>query len=164
MTRRLAILALLPLAAALAGCAGARSHITVSRYDALASRSADLHFVGVVPGVEYDRYLAYPVAKYWREDDLLRKEADKAEIHFFAGLTSFKEILEEDPCWQRWLNRGVTHVIVFADIPGVPDTQNAKLVIPLARDRYLPWYQPGHPELAVSVRESGVYLETPLRP
>jgi hypothetical protein len=160
------------LAGVLAGCHTCtpgtgpigRYSINVSLDDSLKTASVIVDLVGVNPA-SLPRWEAYPMGDYWKEGDAMRKDADKYTLNFVSGQSLTNTMPKTDPQWDKWASKGVTHVLVLADLPGAqvsrPGSQDARRLI-------LPLYQcswEGNPStLKVLVQRSGMQPLTPMRP
>jgi hypothetical protein len=159
------------LAGVFAGCATpkpgtgpiGRYAISVSLDDSLKTASVIVDLVGVNPA-SLPRWEEYPMGDYWKEGDAMRKDADKYPMNFVSGQSLTNTMPKTDPLWAKWASKGVTHVLVLADLPGAnfrPGKQDARRLI-------LPLYQSsweGKPStLKVLVQRSGIQPLTPMRP
>lgn len=147
------------VAAVAVGCAPNR--IEVQRNPVLADVTVSVDFVGPTPGVEFDRYVRHSAKDYWSPGDALRREARDFthEVRFVPGRIHERTIPHDAQIWRSWRRRNARELVVFADIPGIPNPDDAKVVVPLQRNRYMPWWNClGRPVPQIEIRESGVIL------
>lgn len=161
------------LAAMLAGCGTCkpgkpgpigRYTIEVVLDESLKTRSVIVDLVGVNPS-SLPRWEAYDMGKYWKEDDAMRRDADKVVLNFVSGQSLSNSLPMTSPQWDKWKNEGVTHVLVLADLPGtlvsLPGSQDARrLILPLDECSW-----PSNTKtLKVLAQRSGMVVQTPMRP
>jgi hypothetical protein len=131
--------------------------------DSLKSSSVIVDLVGVNPS-GMARWEAYDMAKYWKEGDPMRHDAEKAVLTFVSGQATNKTMLATDPLWAKWKSQGVAYVFVLADLPGVqvskPGAQDARRQI-LSLDKCT--WASGSKQLKVLVQRSGIVVLTPGR-
>lgn len=160
------------VAAALVGCATCkpgkpgpigRYSLEVSLDDSLRTSSVIVDLVGINPS-SLPRWEAYDMGKYWKEGDAMRRDADKYVLNFVSGQKQAGALSATDPQWDKWMAKGVTHVLVLADLPGAqtsrPGTQDARRQI-LALDQ-CSWPDKTS-ALKVLVQRSGMVVLTPAR-
>jgi len=160
------------LAAVSAGCgsckpgqpgSAGRYSIEVSLDSSLATSSVIVDLVGVNPS-SLPRWEAYDMGKYWKEGDPMRHDADKVVLNFVSGQMLAQTVASTNAQWDIWKSKGVTHVMVLADLPGAqtakPGTQDARRQeLPLDR-----CYWPSKTKtLKVLVQRSGMIVITPVR-
>lgn len=160
------------VAVLLAGCgsckpgkAGAigRYSIEVALDESLKNSSVIVDLVGVNP-TSLPRWEAYDMAKYWKEGDPMRRDADKVVLNFVSGQSFTNTLPATDSHWDRWKMTGATHVLVLADLPGAqasrPGSQDARrLILPLDECSW-----PSKTKtLKVLVQRSGMVVLTPSR-
>ncbi len=137
--------------------------IQVNLDQSLKSSSVLVDLVGV-NAASLPRWEAYSMSKYWREDDPMRKDADKKPLNFVSGQTVAQALAGADAQWAKWRAKGVTHVLVLADLPGAhvdkPGNQDARRQI-LALDQCA--WPDNAKALAVMVQKSGIDVLTPPR-
>ena len=160
------------LAAVLAGCetckpgkpgATGRYAIDVGLDESLKTSSVIVDLVGVNAST-LPRYEAYDMGKYWKEGDVMRRDADKVVLNFVSGQSLNMSLAVSDAQWDKWKSKGVSYVMVLADLPGAltarPGNQDA-------RRQILPLDQCNWPDqtgtLKVLVQRSGIVVLTPMR-
>jgi hypothetical protein len=137
--------------------------LEISLDDSLKTSSVIVDLVGVNPS-SLPRWEAYDMGKYWHEGDPMRRDADKKVLNFISGQALTQALEITDPQWEQWKSKGVTHVLVLADLPGAqtsrPGTQDA-------RRQLLPLDKCSWPAktaaLKVLVQRSGILVVTPVR-
>jgi hypothetical protein len=137
--------------------------INVTLDDSLKTSSVIVDLVGVNPS-SLARWENYDMGKYWKEGDPMRRDADKVALTFLSGQAVNKTMSNTDPQWEKWKAKGVTHVLVLADLPGSqasrPGSQDARRqVLPLDTCSW----PPKTTELKVLVQRSGIQVLTPAR-
>jgi hypothetical protein len=163
---------MLLLGAGLSGCGSCkpgkpgaigRYTISVSLDESLKTSSVLVDLVGVNPS-NLPRWEAYDMGKYWKEGDPMRRDADKVVLNFVSGQSLSSSLPATDPQWDKWKAKGVTHVLVLADLPGVqasrPGSQDARRQV-LSLDECN--WPSGTKELKVLVQRSGMVVATPMR-
>jgi hypothetical protein len=137
--------------------------INVTLDDSLKTSSVIVDIVGVNPS-SLARWENYDMGKYWKEGDAMRRDADKVAMNFLSGQAVNKTVSNTDPQWEKWKNKGVTHLLVLADLPG---TQVSKPGAQDARRQVLPLdecsWPPKTTELKLLVQRSGIVILTPAR-
>lgn len=160
------------LAVVLSGCTFCRAGkpgpigrytIEVSLDDSLKTSSVIVDLVGVNLS-NLPRWEAYDMGKYWREGDAMRRDGDKVVLNFVSGQTMTQSLAVKDAKWQQWKSKGVTHVLVLADLPGTiasrPGSQDARRQI-LSLDECN--WPGGTKDLKLLVQRSGIVVVTPVR-
>lgn len=160
------------LVVALAGCATCkpgkqgpigRYSLDVTLDESLKNNSVIVDLVGVNPS-NLPRWEGYDMGRYWKEGDPMRNDADKVILNFVSGQALSRNVAVSDAIWDKWKAKGVTHVIVLADLPGVhaskPGSQDARRQI-LALDKCN--WPDGTTGLKVLVQRSGMLVLTPVR-
>ncbi len=109
--------------------------VEVALDESLKTSSVIVDLVGV-NALSLSRWEAYDMGRYWREGDAMRRDADKVVLNFVSGQTLSKTLPSTDPQWEKWKSKGVTHVLVLADLPGAqtsrPGNQDARRqIVPL---------------------------------
>ena len=131
--------------------------------ESLKTSSVVVDLVGVNPS-SLPRWEAYDMGKYWREGDPMRRDADKLVLDFVSGQELTKTLPANDAQWEKWKSKGVTHVLVLADLPGA---QTARPGNQDARRQILSLDQCNWPDkttgLKVLVQRSGIAVLTPVR-
>ena len=163
---------LVVLAAILSGCGSCkpgkpgpigRYAIEVVLDESLKSSSVIVDLVGVNP-TSLPRWEAYEMSKYWKEGDAMRRDADKVVMNFVSGQSLSNSLPANDPQWDKWKAKGVTHVLVLADLPGAqasrPGSQDARRLV-LSLDQCS--WPSGTKALKVLVQGSGIVVATPTR-
>jgi|ERR1051326_1411261 hypothetical protein len=137
--------------------------IEIKLDDSLKSSSVLVDLVGAngssLPGWE-----AYDMGLYWKEGDAKRRDADKKSFNFLSGQTLSQTMDLTDPKWDEWKAKGVTHILVLADLPGPqtshPGTQDARRqILPLDKCAW----PAKTTALNVLVQRSGIVVLTPAR-
>src|SRR5438105_9508899 len=140
-----------------------RYTIDVNLDESLKTSSVIVDLVGVNPS-SLPRWEAYDMGKYWSAGDPMRRDADKVVLNFVSGQTLTNSLPATDPQWDKWRGKGVTHVLVLADLPG---TQTSKPGTQDARRQILPLDRCTWPNkttlLKVLVQRSGIVVVTPAR-
>ena len=140
-----------------------RYNIEVNLDESLKTSSVIVDLVGVNPS-SLPRWEAYDMAKYWKEGDAMRRDADKVVLNFVSGHALTNKLASTDPQWDKWKSKGVTHVMVLADLPGAPvsrpGTQDARRQM-LALDQCN--WPSKTTDLKVLVQRSGMVVLTPMR-
>jgi len=160
------------LGAALTGCESCKPgkpgpilkyDIEVSLDGSLKTSSVIVDLVGINPS-SLPRWEAYDMGKYWKEGDPMRRDADKVVLNFVSGQTLAKTLPSTDPQWDKWKSKGVTHLLVLADLPG---SQTSRPGNQDARRQILPLDKCSWPNkttmLKVLVQRSGIVVLTPPR-
>jgi hypothetical protein len=160
------------LAAVLAGCKTCKPgvpgptgkySIEVSLDESLKTSSVIVDLVGVNPSTR-PLWEVYDMGKYWKENDPMRRDADKMVFNFVSGQALTKTLAITDAQWDKWKSKGVTHVLVLADLPGThssrPGNQDARRQI-LALDTCQ--WPDKTTALKVLVQRSGMVVLTPTR-
>jgi len=95
----------------------------------LANDSVRVDVVGVTSGNQA-RWENYSMTKYWQQDDEMRQDASKVSLNFGRSNPASQTIGLTSAIWKTWLAKGVTHVAVVADLPGIfedkPEPQDAR--------------------------------------
>jgi hypothetical protein len=163
---------MLVLATVLAGCATCKPGkpgpigkytIEVSLDESLRTSSVIVDLVGVNPS-SLPRWEAYDMGKYWKEGDPTRQDADKVVLNFVSGQALSQSMTLADAQWAQWQSKGVTHVLVLADLPGAqtarPGNQDARRQI-LSLDKCN--WPDNTDKLKILVQRSGMVVVTPAR-
>jgi len=137
--------------------------IDVTLDESLKTSSVIVDLVGVNPS-SLSRGENYDMGKYWKEGDPMRRDADKVVLTFLSGQAVNKSMSNTDPQWEKWKAKGVTHVLVLADLPGTqtsrPGSQDARRqVLPLDECSW----PPKTTQLKLLVQRSGIVVLTPVR-
>ena len=91
--------------------------------DAISKRSVEVDLIGVNPSNK-DQVLSYPVTAYWDPNDKQRaSQSDRVIKNFGPGLPRRYVMNLKDPevkkIWAKWISRGVTDVIIIANLKTV---------------------------------------------
>jgi len=137
--------------------------IDVALDESLKSASVIVDLVGVNPS-SLPRWEGYDMGRYWKEGDSMRRDADKVVLNFVSGQALSHSLPVADKQWDKWKSKGVTHVLVLADLPG---SNVAKPGAQDARRQILSLDQCNWPDkttgLKVLVQRSGIVVLTPTR-
>jgi hypothetical protein len=140
-----------------------RYNIEVTLDESLKSSSVIVDLVGVNPS-SLPRWEAYDMAKYWSTGDSMRRDGDKVVLNFVSGQATTNKLKSTDAQWDKWRSKGVTHVMVLADLPGAPasrpGTQDARRQI-ITLDQCN--WPSKTTDLKVLVQRSGMVVTTPVR-
>jgi len=140
-----------------------RYNVEVNLDESLKTSSVIVDLVGVNPS-SLPRWEAYDMAKYWHEGDAMRRDGDKVVLNFVSGQALTNKLASTDPQWDKWKSKGVTHLMVLADLPGAPASKPGTQD---ARRQILPLDQCNWPSkttgLRVLVQRSGMVVLTPMR-
>lgn len=108
----------------------------------------------------------YSMTEYWQDKNPRRRDADKVTLDFSAAgkKPTVQKLLVTDDKMKQWQARGVTHVLVLADLPGAhADKEGAsdsrRQVLPLDSCH---WAK-GTKQLTVQVKQSVIEVQTPVR-
>ena len=166
------VLALL-IAIALTGCDTCKPgkpgpvskyNLEVKLDESLKSSSVIVDLVGVNVS-NLPRWEAYDMGNYWKQNDPMRRDADKVVMNFVSGQSLSNSLPVTDPKWEQWKARGVTHVLVLADLPSAQLTSKAgnqdarRQILPLDKCSW----PSGTKTLSVLVQRSGIVAITPTR-
>jgi hypothetical protein len=132
--------------------------------ESLKSSSVIVDVVGV-NSANLQRWEAYDMSRYWRENDPMRRDADKVVLSFVSSQTLSNSLPATDPKWEQWKAKGVTHILVLADLPsaglmsknGSEDAR--RQILPLDKCNW----PSGTKTLSVQIQRSGIVTVTPLR-
>ena len=142
-----------------------RYNIQVTLDPALKDSSMEVHLVGVNAG-NLQTYMNYNMTDYWKKkNDDLREGGDKRVLSFLDGTTLSQSLTNTDPIWTGWLKKGVTHVMVFSNLPGSPENKPGaqdprRQVLNLSPCKWVKKTK----TLTVEVKRSGIEIRTPIRP
>jgi hypothetical protein len=163
---------LLLLAGVLSGCGSCkpgkpgpigRYTIEVALDESLKSSSVIVDLVGANPS-DLPRWEAYDMSKYWKEGDPMRRDADKVVMNFVSGQSLTNSLPATDSQWDKWKAKGVTQLLVLADLPGAqasrPGAQDARRQV-LQLDQCT--WPSGTKSIKVLVQRSGIIVATPMR-
>ena len=140
-------------------------NIQVNLDPSLKGKCDVVDLVGVNPA-SIARWEEYSMSSYWKEGDPLRRDSKSDRVAFsFAGTQPLTQTLSIDNAqWAAWAKKGVTHILVLAELPGRHDDKRGnaddrRLTLPL--DECL-WAK-GTTTLNVLVQQSGIQVTTPPR-
>jgi hypothetical protein len=143
----------------------AKYNIQVNLDQSLKDSSMLVDLVGV-NSTSLPSWEAYSMTKYWQTGDAKRADAfDKFTVSFVSGKSLSDNLKVTDPLWNKWMSRGVTHVLVLANLPGAaradhPGNQDPRRqILPLGQ---CTWAK-GTNTLNVLVQQSGIEILTPTR-
>jgi len=132
--------------------------------ESLKSSSVIVDLVGV-NGANLARWEAYDMSRYWRENDPMRRDADKMILSFVSSQSLSNSLPVTDPRWEQWKAKGVTHLLVLADLPsaGIASKNGnedaRRQILPLDKCNW----PSGTKTLSVQIQRSGIVTVTPLR-
>jgi hypothetical protein len=158
----------------LSGCSSCKPGVPgpVGKYDiqvtldqSLKDSSMRVDLVGVNPA-SLPSWQAYSMTKYWQTGDAKRADAqDKFTFDFVSGKSLTNVFSSTNALWKKWAARGVTHVVVLANLPGAARTDNPGNQDP--RRQILPldkcYWANGTKALNLLVQQSGIEVLTPTR-
>ena len=144
------------LAASLSGCAAAPKKYPVIIVGGETVRgSVIVDVVGVTPA-ELRDWESYSVSKYFEPSNPKRRDADKVSFKITKGYQYTLPIT--DAMWSRWEKRGVSHLMVLADLPNIQEDPPRRVPLSLfPRD----WVKTK--QLELEILESGVRILTKQR-
>jgi hypothetical protein len=121
--------------------------------------------VGVNPA-GLSRWQEYSMSSYWKDGDPLRRDSksDRFTFSFAEGQPLTQTLSVTNAQWNVWKAKGVTHLVVLAELPGPPDEKRGdantrRLTLPLGECH---WAK-GTSTLNVLVQQSGIQVLTPIR-
>jgi hypothetical protein len=137
--------------------------VQVQLDESLKQASVLVDLVGVNAG-SLPRWENYSMKKYWEANDPMRKDADMKTLNFVSGQSLSQTLEAKDPKWQQWKAKGVTHLLVLADLPGAHIDKQGNQD---ARRQILPLdectWPKGTSKLSILVKRSGMDVLTPPR-
>lgn len=119
--------------------------------------SIEVDLIGV-NAMERPAWEGYDMDRYWTSGDLRRANADKLSMNLPSG--SSWTVPRDNPKWQQWLQRGATHLLLIANLPGqfTPGPADPRRVfIPLDKNS---WDADGG-TLQIEVQDNLVRVLTP---
>jgi hypothetical protein len=139
-------------------------HVTVNLDQSLQQASVLVDLVAANP-TSLPRWEAYSMSKYWKDEDPMRKDADKITLSFISGRALSNELARVDAKWNKWLAQGATHLVVLADLPGARQDKSGtqderRQIVPLDQCHW----PKKTTNLIVQVQRSGINVITPPRP
>jgi hypothetical protein len=130
----------------------------------LKDASVAVDVIGVAP-MTLPRWENYSMKSYWEPQDEMRAGADKITFTLGSGNVMSHTVPMTDPKWNDWFSRGVTYIVVLADLPGVIDDKVGSLD---ARRQELPLdkcsWGDGTTNLTLSIKRSGIEVLSLTRP
>jgi hypothetical protein len=137
--------------------------IEVTLDDSLKSSSVLVDLTGV-QSLSLPRWNDYDMAKYWREGDPMRRDADKKTLNFVSGQATTQSLEMTDAIWDKWKAKGVSHIAILADLPIAAASQPGNAD---PRRQILPLDQCSWPDktkaLKILVQRSGIVVLTASR-
>jgi len=92
--------------------------------DAANAPPVEVNLVGV-SDEDYEKWLVYPVARYWSPRDPLRTGSKVYVMNFSHDSQEPVVLKKDDPIWSAWKEKGATHLFVVAFLPLVKDQGTA---------------------------------------
>ena len=86
--------------------------------DAATAPPVEVDVVGVSEA-DYERWLTYPLNRYWSPRDPLRTSAKTFVMNFTHDDRQTAVLKKDDPIWEQWRQQGAMHLFVIAFIPTV---------------------------------------------
>jgi hypothetical protein len=148
-----------------AGCGDkAKSYTIELEADAsLAQKSVLVDVIGATP---YDApvWEAVDIDQYWQPGSAKRAGAEKVTKPFGPNHATTYRLGTGDVPWKEWMARGVNHLVVIADIPGLaggpPGNANPRRkILPLSPKH---WAK-GTSSLKLRLQVDGIRVDTPVR-
>jgi hypothetical protein len=107
---------------------------------------------------------AVPVDDFWRPNNPLRANPNKAVVKLSPGSATEKTLSSSDEHWEQWRRSGAWYLVVFAYIPGaIPATNPARdsrrAIVPI--DACV-WE--GRRDLTIRVKDIGLQSDHPVEP
>ena len=138
-------------------------NVEVKLDEALKGKSVLVDLVGV-NAAGLPRWEGYSMTSYWKEGDALRRDSasDRVSFNFVSGEAMAQALSVTNSQWAAWRAKGVTHVLVLADLPGghadkPGDSDDRRLKLPLDRCHWAAKTK----TLTVQVQQSGIQVLTP---
>lgn len=79
--------------------------------------SVEVDLVGVAPA-ELEDWQSYKVTDYFQSDNPMRRQAVRVPVLVAGGKANPPEFSRTNAQWTAWLNSGVTHLVILANLPG----------------------------------------------
>ena len=97
--------------------------------DAATAPPVEVNLVGV-SDADYEKWLSYPLNRYWSPRDPLRTSTKPFVMNFTHDDRQTAVLKKEDPIWEQWKQQGATHLFVIAFIPTInpPATDDPRRV------------------------------------
>jgi hypothetical protein len=88
-----------------------------------------VNLVGV-NDADYEKWLSYPLNRYWSPRDPLRTSTKPFVMNFTRDDRQTAVLKKDDPIWEQWKQQGATHLFVIAFIPTInpPATDDPRRV------------------------------------
>lgn len=119
--------------------------------------SIQVDLVGV-NNSELAAWNAKPVDDYFTPGDIFRGAAAKRTLDFADGKEGGKSLAANDPIWQTWKAKGVSNIVVMADLPGYTIPMGGvdlrRQIIPLSSDSW----DKSPPVITIQVGPTGIIL------
>ena len=167
LSRILGVLGTVLLLAFLGGCSSsvptARNfNLKIEIDPALAGSSIQLDIVGANAVSDLPKWQTYSVSDYWQPGDAMRRDSDKAVIHFGHGKETVQVFSGTNPIWDRWVRTGALYIVVLVDLPGLAADRDGnadprRLILPLDTHEW----PSDVTTIELRVQESGIRLLTP---
>jgi len=119
--------------------------------------SIDVDLIGITE-LEKPAWEGYDIDKYWRDGDLRRQNANKITQILKMGQPWTVSI--DDPKWQEWMNRGVTELLIIANLPGHFDAGSGdprRLFLPLDKHSW----KAKDDTLEIEIQDTLILVNTP---
>ena len=88
--------------------------------DATAAPPVEVNLVGV-SDADYEKWLSYPLNRYWSPRDPLRTSTKPFVMNFTHDDHQTAILKKDDPIWDQWKQQGAMHLFVIAFIPTVKE-------------------------------------------
>ena len=88
--------------------------------EAGAAPPVEVNLVGV-SDADYEKWLSYPLNRYWSPRDPLRTSTKPFVMNFTRDDHQTAVLKKDDPIWEQWKQQGATHLFVIAFIPTIHD-------------------------------------------
>lgn len=119
--------------------------------------SIQVDLVGV-NNSELAAWNAKPIDDYFSPGDVFRSASSKRTLDFADGKDDVKSLAANDPIWQAWKSKGVSHVVVMADLPGYTIPMGGidlrRQIIPLTGSSW----DKSPPSITIQVGPTGIIL------
>lgn len=116
------------------GCQTFHPAVNLSVDSIYENASIQVDMVGINPS-QYKVWTQKSVSEYFSPGDEFRKITDKKTFAFGQNRPKEQVLSRNDPIWKRWRDKGVSHIFVLADLPGISDekAEKRRQIIPLDR-------------------------------
>lgn len=102
----------------LTGCSKTLTFGFTSTVDpAYTGASIEVDLIGINTS-EIAVWNAKSIDEYFTTGDPFRAAAPKKTFYFGEGQPEKAQLSSSDPIWQQWNDKGATHILVLADLPG----------------------------------------------